>query len=98
MALQIKNNYGIIEISGSIVGENTRSLKQHCEQLLSKSDQIILSVDHVSKIDASGVQVLTTLYRNAMKLNKIFCVIGKENKNIRNAFGKVNYILRSDFV
>jgi len=98
MSLQITNNYGIIEISGNLVGENTRALKKHFEQLLALSDQVILSIDHVHSIDASGVQVLTALYRNAMKLNKIFCIIGKENKNIQSAFGKVNYILRSDFV
>ncbi len=98
MALRITNNYGIIEITGNIVGENIRSLKKHFEQLLTKSDQIILSVDHVNKIDASGVQMLTTLYKNAMKRNKVFCIIGKENKNIKDAFGHVSYILRSDFV
>ncbi len=98
MALEITNNYGIMELSGNLIRENTRSLKKHFEQLLVKSDRVILSVDRVTKIDASGVQVLTTLYKNAMKHNKIFFIIGKENKKIQKAFGKVNYILRSDFV
>ncbi len=98
MALQITNNYGVLEINGNIVTENAISLQHHVEQLLYISDRVILSVDHVKNIDASGVRVLTNLYKKAMKGNKIFYIIGKENKKIKTAFGKVNYILRSDFI
>jgi len=98
MALQITNNYGILEINGSIIKENTSALKNYFENLLGSTDRIILSVDHVKKIDSSGVQVLTKLYKKAILENKIFCIIGKENKVAQKAFGKVNYILRSDFV
>jgi len=98
MALTITSNYGILEITGSITGENSRSLQRHFEQLLLTTDKVIVSLDSVKKIDAFGIQVFTRLYKNAMKLNKIFFLIGKENKNIQAAFGKVNYILRSDFI
>jgi len=98
MALQIKNNHGIFEINGSIIAENAKSLQYHFERLLSKEEHVILSVDHVEKIDISGVNVLSNLYKKAMKSNKVFYIIGKENQKIKKAFGKVNYILRSDFV
>ncbi|EZH73584.1 hypothetical protein ATO12_16740 [Aquimarina atlantica] len=98
MALQITKNQGIFEIKGSIVAENTKSLQHHFENLLFNSDKVILCMDKVKKIDASGVTVLTKLFRNAMEHNKVFYIIGKENKKVSNAFGKVNYILRSDFV
>ncbi len=98
MALKITNNYGVFEINGSIIAENAKSLQHHFEQLLFTSDSVILSVDNVKKIDASGVSALTNLYKRAMKSNKIFYIIGKENKKVQKAFGKVNYILRGDFV
>ncbi len=98
MALQITNNQGIFEINGSIVAENAKSLQHHFEQLLFTKDKVILSVDFVNKIDNSGVNALTNLYKRAMKSNKVFYIIGKENNKVKNAFGKVNYMLRSDFV
>jgi len=97
MALQITNNQGIFEINGKIIAENAKSLQHHFEHLLFCNDMIILSVDKVKRIDASGVTVLTNLYKKAMKSNKVFYIIGKENKKVKKAFGKVNYILRRDF-
>ncbi len=98
MALRITKNQGVFEIKGSIVAENAKSLQHHFEKLLFNSDKVILCVDKVKKIDISGVAVLTKLFRSAVESNKIFHIIGKENKAVREAFGKVNYILRSDFV
>ncbi|WP_109302572.1 STAS domain-containing protein [Aquimarina sp. AU474] len=98
MALKITNNQGIFEIKGSIVRENASSLKRHFEQLLHTSDKVILCVDKVKKIDVTGVNVLTTLFKNAMKNNKVFFVIGKENEKVRKAFGDCSYVLRNDFV
>jgi len=96
MALSITNNHGIFEINGSIIAENAKSLQLHFEQLLFSQDQVILSVDYVENIDNSGVSALTNLYKRAMKSNKIFYIIGKENEKVKKAFGKVNYILRQD--
>lgn len=98
MALTITSNYGILEIEGNIIGKNAIAVQQHLENIFSKSEQIILSIGKVKKIDASGVQMLTILHKKAMKLNKIFCIIGKENKKIKKAFGQNSYILRSDFL
>ncbi|TSE10237.1 MULTISPECIES: STAS domain-containing protein [Aquimarina] len=98
MALQITKNHEIFEIKGSIVAENAQSLQHHFEQLLFNCDKVILCIDKVKKIDAFGVTVLTKLFRNAMKNNKIFFIIGKGNKKVSKAFGSVSYILRNDFV
>ncbi|MBQ0733836.1 STAS domain-containing protein [Aquimarina celericrescens] len=98
MALQITNNQGVFEINGNIISENSKSLQSHFEQLLHKTDSVFISVDNVKKIDVSGINVLTKLYKSAMKNNKIFFIIGKENEVVKKAFGKVNYILRSDFL
>ena len=98
MALQITNNQDVFEIKGNIVAENARSLQHHFEELLFNSEKVIVCLDKVKKIDAFGVNVLSALFKNAMKNNKIFFIIGKENKIVSNAFGTVNYILRRDFV
>ena len=98
MQLQITNNQGILEIKGTIMNKNVQKVKNHFENILLKYERVIISLDHVQKIDAKGVAVLTKLHNNAMKFNKIFCIIGKENKAVREAFGQASYVLRSDFI
>ena len=98
MAIQITNNSGVLEIIGNITKENSTSLQLHFEQVLTKADKIIISMDKVIKIDSFGVQVLSNLYKKAAKLDKVFFLIGKGNRKVQNAFGKVNYIFRNDFV
>ncbi len=96
MPLRITKNQEVYQIEGSIVKENSRSLKHHFEKLFLHTEKIILSVDKVKKIDVLGIKTLTELYENAMKNNKIFMVIGIENKNINNAFENVGYMFRRD--
>lgn len=98
MALTITENQGIFEINGQLINKNALSLHQHFRKLLNTTEKVIVSLEKVKKIDTQGVHVLTNLHKKAMKSNKIFCIIGGENQNIQNAFGHVNYILRSDFV
>jgi len=98
MALQIKKNNGIYEIYGNILLENIYSLRNHLEHLLAVSDQVILSIDNVKRIDAQAVSTLTEIHKHAMELNKIFWVIGKGNRIVKKAFGRNNYVLRNDFL
>ena len=98
MALQIIQSQGIFKIKGSIVAENVTSLQRHCEQLLSTSEKVILCLDKVKKIDASGVNALSSLCKKAMKNNRIFYIIGKQNKHVCDAFGNVSYMLKNDYV
>lgn len=96
----IKNNSGVFEIIGSIVTENASSIKEHFETLLENSEEIIINIDQVKSIDFTGVNVLATLYKKAIKSNKALYIIGEGNKNIEKAFNttKMNFILSRDFV
>ncbi|GAA0711084.1 STAS domain-containing protein [Aquimarina litoralis] len=96
MALKITHRYGIFELEGNVVGKNALSVKNHFEQLMLSSEQIVLSLDKVKRIDTQGIQVLSNLYRRAVKNNKIFYLIGAENAIIKKAFGKVNYVIRKE--
>ncbi|MDY8134644.1 STAS domain-containing protein [Aquimarina sp. 2201CG5-10] len=98
MALAITNNEGVFEITGNLINKNALSLEHHFRQLMNHSEKIVISIDKVKQIDTYGIRVLTNLHKNAMKSNKIFYIIGKENKKVKNAFGKVNYILKKDFI
>jgi|GEM_PF-3529964 len=98
MALSMTNNHGIVEIKGNITGKSALNIQHHFEQLLAKGERIIMSLDHVKKIDASGVNILTRLHKKAMQLNTILCIIGQENQKVLEAFGSTSYVLQRDFV
>lgn len=100
MDSKITNNSGIFEITGSIVNENATVIKNHFEDLLDSSEELIMNLDRVNAIDATGVNVLTNLYKKAVKKNKALYIIGKENANLKEAFSvtKMDYILSRDFV
>lgn len=98
MALSITKNQEIYELVGNIKGKNALSLKKHFEEIIRSTEKVVLSLDKVKEIDKHGIQVLNNLCRDAMKKNKVFCVLRSGNNAINQAFGDVNYILRNDFV
>ncbi len=96
----ITNNSGIFNIIGSIVTENATSIKEHFEKLIDESDEVIINLDKVKSIDFTGVNVLATLYKKAVKDNKALYIIGKGNKNIQQVFDttKMDFILSRDVI
>jgi len=100
MESKITNNSGVFEITGSIINENASMIKNHFESLLDSSEELIMNLDRISNIDASGVNVLTNLYKKAVRKNKALYIIGKENEHLKEAFSvtKMDYILSRDFV
>lgn len=98
--LQINYTQGIFEVEGKLLAENSYSLKRHFEMMLKESKKIVLSLDKLESIDVSGINSIISLYKNAIKQNKIFYVIGKGNRKIAKALNipKLRYIVRNDFL
>jgi len=96
----IVNNSGVFEILGSIITENSSGIKNHFEKLLENKEEVIISIDNVRSIDFTGINVLATLYKKAVKENKALYIIGKSNENIKKMFAitKMDFILSRDFV
>ncbi len=97
MALQITENAGIIEINGILNTQNANSLKNYFEALINESTFIIVSLNNVVEIDRSGFEVIINLYKKAFSKNKVFYILGEENKKIMDLFQsqKLNYMLQS---
>ncbi|WP_130735765.1 STAS domain-containing protein [Flavobacterium sp. J27] len=100
MALQINNNQGIFEICGLLNAQNTSLMKHYFESLIENARAITISLDKINDIDATAVLCLGSLYKKAMAKNKIFYIIGSENKNVRDRFReeKMFYVLRRDIL
>ena len=98
MALQITNNSGIFEINGLLNAQNVSAMKSYFETLIESTKAVTISLDNINSIDKVAVKCLGSLYKKAISNNKVFYIIGSENKNIRDSFKeeKMFYILRRD--
>lgn len=98
MALQITNNSGIFEINGLLNAQNTYSIKNYFENLIENNKTVTISLDNINSIDKVAVKCLGSLYRKAITSNKVFYIIGSENKKVRDVFKaeKMFYVLRRD--
>lgn len=97
MALQITKTAGIYEINGDLNSQNVYSLNNHFESLLAQSKFITVSLNKLVDIDAYAVSAFASLYKKALRNNKVFYIIGQENEKINEQFRseKLSYILRS---
>lgn len=97
MALQIKENAGVLEINGILNAQNANSLRNYFEALITQSSFIIISLNNVIDIDKSSFDTLITLYKKALSKNKVFYIISEENQKIMDLFQseKLNYILQN---
>lgn len=98
MAFQISNNQGIFEINGLLNAQNVNSMSNYFEALIESTRIITISLDKINDIDKAAVKVLGSLYKKAITNNKVFYIIGSENKKVRDLFKqeKMFYVLRRD--
>ncbi|WP_299120311.1 STAS domain-containing protein [uncultured Winogradskyella sp.] len=82
MSLTIKENNGVFLVEGAINASTVKHFKNHCETLLNAFGELTIHIENVTEIDASGINAIQVLYKNALKLNKGFMVIGNISKNI----------------
>lgn len=96
--LQITQTQGILEVKGSLMAENVNSLSSHLNVLLQKGKDVVLSLDKLDAMDQSGMMAIAKLYKQAIKNNKIFYVIGKSNKKIASIVANpiMRYVIRED--
>lgn len=97
MALQIKENAGVLEINGTLNAQNLNSLKNYFEALIEQSNFIIISLNNVIDMDKSGFDIIINLYKKALAKNKVFYILSEENQKMTDLFHseKMNYLLQN---
>lgn len=88
MALAITKQSGIYEISGALNSQNMNFLKHYFELLIEQSAYIKMSLNKIIDLDSNGVQFISSLYRRAVEKNKIFFIVGLNNKELVALFKK----------
>ena len=98
MATEIKEVNGMLKIIGSVNASNCYHLKKYLEYSLLKGKGLLLSIENVMNIDASGAFMLENLYKRAGLENFKISIFGQENKHIHEIMNSTNtrYILSND--
>lgn len=90
MAIQIKYDGGVYEISGLLNSQNGESLKSHFENLMDYSKGIVLSLNKVVDMDISSANIIAALQKRAGISDKMFYIIGMKNKKVNEIFTALN--------
>ncbi|MFX0558262.1 STAS domain-containing protein [Maribacter sp. CXY002] len=98
MATEIKEVNGIIKVVGNLNSTNTKDLQNHLEKILWFGKGLILNIDKVKQIDASGAYMLESLYKKARMENVRMSILGLDNNSIVQIMTqtKTKYILSND--
>ncbi len=98
MAIQIKEEYGMLKILGVLNSETARLTIHHVKQLLVKSERVMLSLEGVLSMDKMAAKAMEKLYHDTAQSNKVLSIFGNQNGNIADMLRETNthYILSSD--
>lgn len=90
MALQISEKKGTFYLKGKLNCSTVRPFIIHFEYFIEHCDAVIINIDKVKEIDASGLQAIRTLKSIALKSQKMFSTIGYGSKDIQDHFDSLN--------
>lgn len=98
MAVQIKEEYGILKVLGVLNSETARLIIDHVNTLLETKERVLVSLEGVLSIDKMAAKSIEKLYTDAARNNKILSIFGRQNSNISGVMQatNTNYILSSD--
>ncbi len=90
MALQISEKKGTFYLKGKLNCSTVRSFIIHFEHCIEHCNTIVLNIDKVKEIDASGLGAIQTLMAIALRKHKMFTTIGYGSKDIYDHFSDLN--------
>lgn len=98
MAIQMKEEYGILKILGVLNSETARLTTTHVNKLLEKTEQVMLSLEGVLSMDRTAAKSMEKLYNDSVQNDKMLSIFGIQNGNISDVLRETNthYILSSD--
>ena len=82
MALQILEKEGTFHLQGNLNSSTTRSFIIHFEKMINSVQNVKINIEKIKNIDESGENAFKTLIALAMRNNKLFYIVGEENKEI----------------
>ena len=98
MPLEIKEDHGVFEVLGDVTAQNVGALRAYYDSVLESQEQVIVSLEKVTVLDASAAHFFEKLYRESAERNKVMALIGRQNDTVLETLTatKTNYILSPD--
>jgi anti-anti-sigma regulatory factor len=78
MAVQIQENKGIFELSGSLSAQNLRAIQTYFLFVLEQQPEIVINVENLEAIDSSALHYLKELPAVARGMEARVTVVGME--------------------
>ena len=100
MALEIKENRGIYELSGRLTSQNVGAVKAYFRVIAETCNEMVISLENIAYIDTSGARCFELLYKEISAQNKVIAIVGRQNNIIAEVMQLTNtsYILSNDRV
>lgn len=90
MALRISEKKGTYYLKGKLNCSTVRPFIIHFEHCIEYCDAVVVNIDNVKEIDASGLDAIKTLMAIALKKQKMFSTVGYGSKDIYEHFDNTN--------
>ena len=100
MALEIREDRGVLELYGKVTSENLGAIRIYFDSVLELAEVLIISLEGISEMDSSAAYFFEELYRKGAEQNRIVSIIGRQNIAIEDVMKitKTHYILSADRV
>jgi ABC-type transporter Mla MlaB component len=82
MALQILEQNGTFELHGSLTNTTVRSFIIHFEHIIQTVKKVVVDIDKLKHMDASGIEGLKTVRAIALREHKILSIVGYRNQAV----------------
>ena len=98
MALQIREEYGVLKILGNLNSQSHGMVMTHLRKLLETKERILVSLEDILSMDQFAARAFENLFREVSKQNKVLSIFGQDNKNIASILSQTNtkYIFSED--
>ncbi|MCT4630347.1 STAS domain-containing protein [Winogradskyella sp.] len=90
MALKITENKNVFDIEGVLNTSTTQLFEKHMDALFRTNGDITINIEKVNEIDIAGLAALRQFYKNSIKYNISFTIIGYGCKEIYHDFKNEN--------
>lgn len=85
MGLEIRKIGDVFYLNGNINASTIRMLKNHFNYTYDLGNNIILNLDQVKQIDASGMRALEEIYKDSQECHQRLCITGIRFYQLFNA-------------
>ncbi|MBF0558031.1 MAG: STAS domain-containing protein [Nitrospirae bacterium] len=90
--IQMEEESVVVDLSGNLTVENAAALKEVLMSALSRSQRIIVNLEHVEDADLSGLQLLCSAHRISTHLNKNVALAGPCSETFMEALETAGFL------